>query len=86
VKLGVNNKFAQFRIQKQGIMKTSERTQRKAQKMAEQLSDAARKARNEYNRQWRKAHPDKVREYRRNSWERRAAREAAESSEVAHAN
>jgi hypothetical protein len=32
VKVGVNNKFAQFRTQKQGIIKTSKRTQQKGAK------------------------------------------------------
>ncbi len=33
------------------------------------LSEAARKARNEYIRQWRAKNKDKVREYRIKTWE-----------------
>ena len=39
-------------------------------------SEAARKARNEYCRQWRKAHPDKVRAYNLQYWEKIAQQQA----------
>lgn len=39
-----------------------------------------REAINAYNRAWKRAHPDRVREYERRYWERRAA--AAAESEV----
>jgi hypothetical protein len=37
------------------------------------LSEAARKARNEYNRKWRLKNPDKVKQYFQDYWERKAA-------------
>lgn len=39
----------------------------------EKLSPEARKARNAYARKWRQNHPEKVREYARKQWERKAA-------------
>ena len=47
----------------------------------ENLSQQALEARREYQRQWRKKNPDKVRERNRNYWERRAARMAAEAQD-----
>lgn len=41
--------------------------------MSEQLSEAARAARNEYYRKWRAANPDKVREKNVRYWEKKAA-------------
>ena len=38
-------------------------------------SEAARKARNKYQRTYRKENPDKVRQYNNTFWERRAERE-----------
>jgi len=49
------------------------------------LSDAAKKARAEYTRKYRKEHPEKVRQWRRNFWERKAAEQAEKSSEQDHA-
>ena len=40
--------------------------------MDKQFSDAAKMARREYARQWRKRNPDKVRENNRRDWERKA--------------
>ena len=37
------------------------------------LSDAAKEARREYFREWRRKNPDKVREKNRRYWEKRAA-------------
>lgn len=37
------------------------------------FTEAARVARRDYLMQWRKNNPDKVREYNRRYWERRAA-------------
>ena len=37
------------------------------------FTEAARMARRDYLMQWRKNNPDKVREYNRRYWERRAA-------------
>lgn len=39
------------------------------------LSKRAREARNKYQREWRKAHPDLHRAYIERSWENRALRE-----------
>lgn len=36
------------------------------------MSDEARKARNEYMRQWRKNNPDKVRAIKDRHWEKKA--------------
>lgn len=36
------------------------------------MSDAAKKARAEYQRKWRKDHPDKAKEYANRHWERMA--------------
>lgn len=41
--------------------------------MVEELTTAARDARNEYYREWRKNNPDKVREKNRRYWEKKAA-------------
>ena len=46
-----------------------------------ELSKQALDARREYQRQWRAANPDKVRERNRRYWERRAARMAAEAQD-----
>ena len=43
---------------------------------AQELSDAAREARNAAARAWRKKHRDRVREYNRRYWERKATQEA----------
>ena len=37
------------------------------------LSEAARIARNEYARQWRAKHPEKVREHNKRYWEKKVA-------------
>jgi len=39
--------------------------------MNKQMSEAARQAKNEYARQWRKNNPDRVRQNNINYWERR---------------
>lgn len=36
------------------------------------LSEEARQARNAYGREYRRKHPEKVREYNRNYWEKKA--------------
>lgn len=46
------------------------------------MSEKAREARNAYQREYSRKNPEKMREYRRRYWERRAAREA-ESAAVA---
>lgn len=43
------------------------------------LSDAAKAARNEASRIWRANNREKVQEYNRRYWERKAAREAAKN-------
>jgi len=40
------------------------------------MSEAARKARNAYQRQWAKNNPDKVKEINRRYWERKATKAA----------
>lgn len=40
------------------------------------LSEAARLARNRYQREWHQAHPEKEREYRQRYWERKAKKDA----------
>jgi hypothetical protein len=55
----------------------------KKQKKEGQLSgnsDAAVAARRAYQRQWRAKNPDKVKEYNRRLWERKAERLAAEKA------
>lgn len=47
----------------------------------ENLSQRALEARREYQRQWCKKNPDKVRERNRTYWERKAARMAAEAQD-----
>ena len=42
------------------------------------LTEAGRKAKNEYQTQWRQANPDKIRKYMRDYWERQAAKLRAE--------
>ena len=44
---------------------------------AQELSDAAREARNAAARAWRKKNKDRVQEYNRRYWERKATQEAA---------
>lgn len=44
-----------------------------------ELSDAAKKARAEYTRKYRKEHPEKVRQWNKNFWERKAAEQATGS-------
>lgn len=46
-----------------------------------QLSEEARKKRNEYIRNWRKAHPEKCREYERRKWEKQAAKDSQDAAE-----
>ena len=45
------------------------------------LSDEAREAQRRYQREWRKAHPDRVREKNRQYWERKAQREAEQQED-----
>lgn len=42
------------------------------------ISEEARAARREYQRQWREKNKDRVREYERRRWERLAVREQGE--------
>lgn len=44
---------------------------------AKKMSDAAREARNAASRAWRKKNKERVQEYNRRYWERKAAKEAA---------
>lgn len=48
------------------------------------IEEVARQERNRYNREYRKAHPERVREYNARYWARRAAKrkEAEESAEA----
>lgn len=41
------------------------------------MDDEARKARNAYKRDWNHKHKDKVKQYQRDYWKRKAEREAA---------
>ncbi len=43
-----------------------------------ELSEKARKLRNEYQRKWKARNPDKIREYDRRYWEKKAANEQNE--------
>lgn len=46
------------------------------------LSEAANEARKEYRRKWQREHPEKVREYTRRYWEKKAAEiQASEAAE-----
>ena len=49
----------------------------------EQLQELAKKIRREYQREWRKKNPDKVKEYNQSYWRRRALRELKEQQEDA---
>ncbi|NLD33159.1 MAG: hypothetical protein GX662_13040 [Trichococcus flocculiformis] len=40
--------------------------------MSKQLSEEARKARNEYYREWRKKNPEKVKQAQENYWKKKA--------------
>lgn len=46
------------------------------------LSDAARAARNEYLREWRKNNPEKARAIRERYWEKKALEAAAEQEQA----
>ena len=47
------------------------------------LSDEAREARNKYYREWRKNHPERVREYAKKYWEKQIdAEKQAEKGEA----
>lgn len=54
-------------------------------KMANQISEKAREARNAYMRQWRKNNPERVSEINSRYWERKAAKLMNESKEVDNA-
>lgn len=41
------------------------------------MSDEARKAQNEYTRRYRKEHPERVREWNRRYWQKKAMAQAA---------
>ena len=45
-----------------------------------EMSDAAKKARAEYTRKYRKEHPEKVREWNRRFWERQAEKAEEQNS------
>ena len=47
------------------------------------LSEAARLARNKYQREWHRAHPEKEREYRQRYWERKAKQDAEKRQKAA---
>lgn len=44
--------------------------------------EIARRKQNEYNRKWRRENPDKVKEYRRRYWARKAEKDMLNESEV----
>ena len=44
------------------------------QKEGDVMTDEARELHNQYQREYRKAHPEKVRQYRETYWMRRAAK------------
>ena len=50
--------------------------------MDKKLSKAARRIRNEYVRNWRANHTEKVQEANRRYWEKRAARLTADQVEI----
>ena len=52
-------------------METNEKATKKTA-----LSEEARAARNAYHREWRKKHPEKMREYYLKRWEKKAAENA----------
>ena len=47
------------------------------------IDDKAKAAQREYLRAWRKQNPEKVKQYNRGYWERRAEREAKQDAENA---
>ena len=47
-----------------------------------EMSDAAKKARAEYTRKYRKEHPEKVREWNRRFWEKQAEKAEEQNSMV----
>lgn len=49
----------------------------KAKQPETSMSDAARKAQNEYTRRYRKEHPERVREWNRRYWQKKAMAQAA---------
>ena len=49
------------------------------------ISDTAKSIQREYLRSWREQHPEKVREYNRRYWEKKAAQTAAKK-EGKHGN
>ena len=52
--------------------------------MSEQaLSTGAKEARRAYLRRWNKQHPERVKEYNRRFWEKKAAEEAREQAQQA---
>ncbi|MDD4234667.1 MAG: helix-turn-helix domain-containing protein [Bacteroidales bacterium] len=46
-----------------------------------ELSEAARKAKNEYHRQWRKKNPEKVKQANLRHWEKKAQEQLSDSPE-----
>ena len=60
-------------------LRTSIRTihNSKIQNIMTELSDKARELRNAHQREWKLKHPDKVRQYNVDYWERKAAKESA---------
>lgn len=49
--------------------------------MSNELSKAAKEARNQYHREWRRSNRDRVAEHQKKYWERRAAKEATHDKE-----
>lgn len=49
----------------------------------QKVSEAVRKAQREYNKKWRAANKDKVRQYNKNFWEKRALAGTPENAENA---
>lgn len=47
----------------------------------EQLREAARKEKNEYQKQWARKHPERVKKYAEEYWTRRALRKIENESE-----
>ena len=49
--------------------------------MRTELSEDAKKARRDYRREWAKRNPDRIREYARRHWEKKAAEIEERNSE-----
>lgn len=63
-----------------------EHNKRKTQRGGESMTEAAAQARKEYWKAWRKANADKVKQYNKNYWEKKAAQAAAAAEGAANEN